>query len=211
MKYLYDPPFLIKKLFNGFSWNTKNQKLLLTFDDGPNAGTTEMILKQLDNMKIKAMFFCVGENVKRFPQLAKEIIVGGHTIGNHTFNHKVLKTISYDERVEQITSFNNLLKNSFDYDVKYFRPPHGKFQLSTRSMLDELSLKNVMWSLLTYDYKNSIDVVKFAVREYLKKDSIIVLHDSEKSKQVIRDSISVIADEADKRGFVFGDAEECLK
>ena len=60
MKYLYNPPILLKKVFNDFSWNTNNGKVLLTFDDGPNPGTTEIILKKLSEEKIKALFFCVG-------------------------------------------------------------------------------------------------------------------------------------------------------
>ena len=53
------------------------------------------------------------------------------------------------------------------------------------------NLKNIMWSLLTYDYKNDLSFVKFATQKYLNKDSIIVLHDSNKSKNIIVDSISL--------------------
>ncbi len=67
-----------------------------------------------------------------------------------------------------------------------------------------------MWSLLTYDYKNDISIVKFAVEKYLKQNSIIVLHDSNKSKEIINDSISFIADEVRKKNYQFGEANECL-
>ena len=66
MKYLYDPPGILKVMFSGFYWNTNNNKILLTFDDGPNPETTEIILKRLSEEKIKAMFFCVGENIKKY-------------------------------------------------------------------------------------------------------------------------------------------------
>jgi peptidoglycan/xylan/chitin deacetylase (PgdA/CDA1 family) len=71
-------------------------------------------------------------------------------------------------------------------------------------------LKNIMWSLLTYDYKNELSIVKFAVEKYLKPNSIIVLHDNNKSKNIISDSISFIVDEVRKRNYQFGEAEECL-
>ena len=67
-----------------------------------------------------------------------------------------------------------------------------------------------MWSLLTYDYKNDLSIVKFAVDKYLKHNSIIVLHDSNKSKNIISDSISFIADEVGKKHYQFGEADECL-
>ena len=74
-----------------------------------------------------------------------------------------------------------------------------------------MNLKAVMWSLLTYDYKNDFNIVKFAVRKYLEKNSIIVLHDSLKSKNIILESINYIVEESSRRGFQIGVPAECLK
>jgi peptidoglycan/xylan/chitin deacetylase (PgdA/CDA1 family) len=210
MKYLYNPPWLLKKYFNDFYWNTFNTKVLLTFDDGPNAETTELILKKLSDEKIKALFFCVGDNVSKYQELVSQILSEGHLIGNHTFNHKILNRISSEEKEEQIASVQKIFDQKFNIKIKYFRPPYGKFQLSTSAMLKKYNLRNVMWSLLTYDYKNDLSIVKLAVEKYLNRNSIIVLHDSKKSKNIILDSISIIADEVKKRNFSFGEAEECL-
>lgn len=210
MKYLYNPPIILKKIFSDFSWNTNNEKILLTFDDGPNPGTTEIILKKLSEEKIKALFFCVGENVQKYPELIHQIKNEGHSFGNHTFNHKILNKISDEEKDYQISSVNKIFNDQFDINLKYFRPSHGRFQLSTSLLMKKHNLKNIMWSLLTYDYKNDISIVKFAVEKYLKPNSIIVLHDSNKSKNIISDSISFIADEVEKRNYQFGEAEECL-
>ena len=210
MKYKYDPPFLVKKIFNDFSWNTNNGKVLLTLDDGPNPGTTEIILKKLSDEKIKALFFCVGENVQKYPEIVQQIKYAGHSFGNHTFNHKILNKFSKDEKDFQISSVNKIFNDQFDIKLKYFRPAHGRFQLSTSSLMRKYQLKNVMWSLLTYDYKNDFSIVKFAINKYLNHNSIIVLHDSNKSKNIIPDSISFIADEMRKRNYQFGEADECL-
>lgn len=210
MKYLYNPPIILKKIFSDFSWNTNNGKVLLTFDDGPNPGTTEIILKKLSEEKIKALFFCVGENVQKYPELIHQIKNEGHSFGNHTFNHKILNKISDEEKDYQISSVNKIFNDQFDINLKYFRPSHGRFQLSTSLLMKKHNLKNIMWSLLTYDYKNDLSIVKFAVEKYLKPNSIIVLHDSNKSKNIISDSISFIADEVEKRNYQFGEAEECL-
>ena len=210
MKYLYNPPIILKKIFSDFSWNTNNEKILLTFDDGPNPGTTEIILKKLSEEKIKALFFCVGENVQKYPELIHQIKNEGHSFGNHTFNHKILNKISDEEKDYQISSVNKIFNDQFDINLKYFRPSHGRFQLSTSSLMKKHQLKNIMWSLLTYDYKNDISIVKFAVEKYLKPNSIIVLHDSNKSKNISSDSINFIADEVEKRNYQFGEAEECL-
>jgi peptidoglycan-N-acetylglucosamine deacetylase len=210
MKYLYNPPLMLKKMFGSFCWETTNNKVLLTFDDGPNPGTTEIILKKLSVEKTKALFFCVGDNANKYPGLVKDILSEGHSVGNHTFNHKILNNISNEEKDFQIDSVNKIFLENFGIKLKYFRPSHGKFQLSTSALLKKHNLKNVMWSLLTYDYKNDLSIVKFAVEKYLKQNSIIVLHDNNKSKNIISDSISFIIDEARKRNYQFGETEECL-
>jgi len=207
---LYTPPALIKKLFSGFIWESNNDKILLSFDDGPAIESTGIILKTLSEKKIKAAFFCVGKNVSENLSLTKEILDEGHLIGNHTFNHKRLTTINNRETNKEIDDFNILLKEKFNYDVIYFRPPYGRFTISTQKTLERKNMKCVMWSLLTEDYKNSFETVKFAVENYLRKNSIVVLHDNVKSKNIIKDSINFIIDEAYRKGFDFGSPAESL-
>jgi len=211
MQSFYNPPLILKKLFGSFVWETSCGKILLTFDDGPIPETTPVILKQLRAKKIKALFFAVGDNIKKYPSLCNQILSEGHVIGNHTYHHKRITKISYDEAIKEIRSFNELLYEKHNYRVKYFRPPHGIFNHRTPSLLRQFGLTNVLWSLLTYDYKNDMSIVKFAVQKYLKQNSIIVLHDSLKSKDIIVDAIDLAVSEADKKGFKFGEPVECLK
>ena len=211
MKYLYNPPFVVKKLFPDFYWQTSNNKILLTFDDGPNPSSTELILKMLDDLKIKSLFFCVGSNNKQNPSLTKLILDAGQTIGNHTFNHKILTRIKKAEALEEINSFNTLLESGQNYKTKYFRPPYGKINLSTKILMRESGLKCIMWNLLTYDYQNEFIKVKFVVDKYLQQNSIVVFHDSNKSKDIIEDSIKYIYEKAVKTDYQFGEPEECLK
>ncbi len=211
MKYSFNPPGIIKACFSKFYWHTTNGKVLLTFDDGPLEKNTQFILDELKKINAKALFFCVGENINKYPEVAKEIFNQGHTIGNHTYNHKRITKLGKSEITEQIDLVTEILKEKLDYNNLFFRPPYGRFNISLSGILQEKNLKNIMWSLLTYDYKNRLDIVKFGVRKYLRNDSIIVLHDSLKSKDIIIDSIRYITDEVLKKGFVFGEPEECLK
>jgi peptidoglycan/xylan/chitin deacetylase (PgdA/CDA1 family) len=210
LKSQYDPPFILKQIFPDFQWESKVGKILLTFDDGPVSGNTDHILRKLNDFKIKAVFFCVGNNILKNSSLASEILNEGHIIGNHTFNHSKLTSPGFDDYVE-IDRFSELAKDKLGYEVKYFRPPHGRFNLFTRNLLKNKKLTNVMWSLLTYDFKGNSSLVKYSVVRYLKKNSIIVLHDSLRSKDIILDSISFIADEVSGKGFRFGEPAECLK
>ena len=210
IKYLYNPPLPVKFLFKEFAWNSVSGQILFTFDDGPVAGNTEGILKKLDELKFKAIFFCVGNNVRYNRSLINEILVEGHTIGNHTMNHKVLTRAGLPEMIEEIIPFNKIMEDEFGYKVDYFRPPHGKFNLKLRSYLNYIDLKCVMWSLLTYDYKNNIDEVKKSLK-HLKGNSIIVLHDSLKSKEVIIAAIDLISESILSNNFSVGTPPECLK
>ena len=211
MKFMYNPPFLIKKIFNVFQWDSIAAKPLITFDDGPNPKTTEIILNELNKHKIKTIFFCVGENLERYESLAKEIISEGHEIGNHTYKHKRIYRQAKNDVIESIGKVQNIAEEKLNYKIKYFRPPYGNYDLRTNSLLKKFGLQNVMWSLLTYDYKNDINIVKFALRKYLKSNSIIVLHDSNKSKDIIKDSINIIIEETNKKNYKIGTPSECLK
>jgi peptidoglycan-N-acetylglucosamine deacetylase len=211
MKLLYNPPYLLKRMFREFYWQTANKKILLTFDDGPNPGNTENILNTLNKLRIKALFFCVGENAQNHKELVKSILGEKHIIGNHTFNHFALTKLKYVDALNEISNFSSLMKTDYNFDVKFFRPPYGRINFSTTKLMNDSGLKCVMWNLLTYDYKKDLKKVKFAVDNYLQENSIIVLHDNLKSKNFIVEAIKYIADSASKKGFEFGSADECLK
>jgi len=210
-RYFYNPPGAVKSIFGKYQWETDCGKILLTFDDGPNPDTTEKILEKLKDNDIKAVFFCVGQNIIKYPELVEKILTDGHTIGNHTMNHSVVTTLSKSKRVEEISSVSNLMRNNHGYDVKFFRPPHGRFNFRLAKELKQIGLKNVMWSLLTYDYKNKKDIVKFAITKYLEKNSIVVMHDSNKSKDVVIESIDLLIRYSLNNKFEFGKPLECLK
>jgi peptidoglycan/xylan/chitin deacetylase (PgdA/CDA1 family) len=210
VKYLYNPPLIVKKLFNNFYWQTSNNKILLTFDDGPNPGTSEKILYTLNKLKISSLHFCVGENLKRYHELVNNILNEGHVIGNHTYHHKTLTSLNSKEALEEIRSVNSLMNENHGYNIEYFRPPYGRINFKTKMIMNETGMKCVMWNLITYDYKNDIKRVKFSIDNYLQSNSIIILHDNNKSSDFIVDSIKYIADTAAAKGFEFGAVEECL-
>lgn len=211
MKYYYNPPLIVKILNRSFHWNTRNNKILLTFDDGPTEAATQRILKTLRANHLKAIFFCVGNNIKNQQALAERMLSDGHTIANHTMNHKMLTQMSRKESITEIGAFNDLMIEKFRYNVKYFRPAHGRFNLKTNGILKELNMKCVMWNLLSYDYENNIDKVKYAIDNYLNENSIIVFHDNIKSNYIIEESLNYTIEQAVRMGFKFGEPEDCLK
>ena len=211
MRYKYHPPIVVQKLFSNFIWKTSNNKILLTFDDGPTEAATLKILNVLKANKLKAIFFCVGNNLRMHCALVQKMLDDGHTIANHTMNHKLLTKLNREESGKEISSFNDLMKEKFNYNVKYFRPPHGRFNLKSNSLMNDLNMKCVMWNLLTYDYENNIEKVKYSVDKYLKENTIIVFHNSIKCSDIIEEALSCTIEQAGKKGFKFGEPEDCLR
>ncbi|MEA4935996.1 Peptidoglycan-N-acetylglucosamine deacetylase [bioreactor metagenome] len=173
-------PVFLRPLFGRLTWRikTKSRLIYLTFDDGPVPEVTPQVLDILDQYGWKATFFCVGENVKRHPELYEEIIHRGHRVGNHSYNHIRGFRFSVEDYVANVNKASEVI------DSKLFRPPHGRIKFSQIKALRE-NYQIVMWDVITYDYdsRKSPDTIFGIVRRYLRKGSIVVFHDSIKAKK----------------------------
>jgi len=148
----------------------------LTFDDGPIPQSTPFILDTLRKFGIKATFFMVGDNVRKYPKLYEQIVAEGHQVGNHTFHHlgsfkHWAITYGYD-----VQDANELIHSHL------FRPPHGWMRHAVYWWLSR-KFTIVMWDLVTRDYSKwlTADDVVNNVKRYARNGSIITFHDSLKS------------------------------
>lgn len=172
------PPKLYRLFFPGALWRIpQDQKCIyLTFDDGPIPEVTPWVLDVLDRYNIKATFFCVGDNVRKYPEIYAEILRRGHKTGNHTFNHlQGLNTLTHNYVA-------NIQKATQYIDSKLFRPPHGHIRVPQFWFLRR-RFRIVMWDLVTRDYSRRLDGdgVFDIVKKYARNGSIVVFHDSLKS------------------------------
>jgi peptidoglycan/xylan/chitin deacetylase (PgdA/CDA1 family) len=173
-------PFLVRFLLPGLHWEVKTTKkeIFLTFDDGPHPEITIQVLDILDKYKAKATFFCVGENVSKYPQTYAEVLKRGHKTGNHTYNHLkgwVTKNKEYHQ---------NIQKCADKVDSKLFRPPYGKIGMTQISRVKK-DFSIVMWSVLSRDFDKQLspeECLKNVVSNS-KPGSIVVFHDSLKSSE----------------------------
>lgn len=174
---LYKTPRFLRLIFNRRSWGfSLNENVLyLTFDDGPHPDITPWVLDELLKENVKATFFCVGENVARYPEIYQRILAEGHAVGNHTMKHEnALKTkpTDYLRSVEQAGKL---------IDSKLFRPPYGRLTPAlARKIRKEYSI--IMWSWLSYDYDRSvpIETILEKAEKQIKSGQILVLHDNPK-------------------------------
>ncbi|MEK4080562.1 polysaccharide deacetylase family protein [Solibacillus sp. FSL K6-1126] len=165
------------QIFGGLTYQaeTKDKVIALTFDDGPTKNV-DQLLPLLDEYKVKATFFLIGNEIEKHPEEAKKLVEAGHQIGNHTYSHKrmVLKSPSFIE--EEIEKTDELIRSIGYAGEIDFRPPYGKKFVGLPYYLNKTNRETIMWSLDPETYYTSVDDKVDYVLENIKPGSIILLH-----------------------------------
>lgn len=173
-------PDYIQKIWRTPIWriNPDEKSVYLTFDDGPNPKVTPLVLDILDKFGVKATFFCVGENVKKYPEVFREVKRRGHTVGNHTFNHLKGYKSSTQDYVKNVWKADEYVHSNL------FRPPHGRIKLSQIRTLKR-DFKIIMWDFITYDFDSKVtpDAILKEVKKRTRNGSIVIFHDSLKAEK----------------------------
>ena len=197
----------IKKIFNNLVWDIPNsdKKIYLTFDDGPIPEVTEWVLDLLKSEDIKATFFCIGDNIKKHPEVYKRILTEEHQTGNHTFNHLngwKTETNQYIDNFKLCETEHLKLNTEHSF---LFRPPYGKIKPSQSKAIRQLGYKIIMWDVLSYDFDSTISVEKCLenVISNTEQGSIIVFHDSLKAEKNLKYALPKAIQILKNKGFVF--------
>jgi len=177
--------WLVKKIFSNYVWDIPNKenKVFLTFDDGPTPEITEWTLTQLKNFNVKATFFCIGDNLRKYPEIAHKVIQDGHSVGNHTYNHLNGWQTTTLEYIENAKLYEEELNKQNFEQTHLFRPPYGKIKPSQSKILRKLGYKIIMWDVLSIDFDATISPEQCLenVLKNVTSGSIIVFHDSQKA------------------------------
>jgi peptidoglycan-N-acetylglucosamine deacetylase len=180
-RYLVKTPWWMKKLYPGCVWDmpVKEKTLYLTFDDGPHPTITPFVLQELKKYNAKATFFCIGENVMKFPDVYQHYIDEGHSVGNHTQCHINGWKTNDGEYLEDIKQAGQYIRSNL------FRPPYGRIK---RSQIKQLHNSNadqkiVMWNILAGDWVPTLAPSKCyeRIKDRVSDGDIIVLHESDKA------------------------------
>ena len=130
--------------------NTK--KIYLTFDEGYENGYTSKILDSLKEKKVPAVFFVTYDYAKRNHDLVQRMIHEGHVVGNHSYTHPSMPTLSLTKASDEITKMHSYVKENFSYTMTLFRPPMGEFSERTLALAQSLKYKSVFWSFAYVDW-----------------------------------------------------------
>lgn len=181
--FIEQPPWFYRALFPGATWRIPSDErcVYLTFDDGPIPEVTPWVLNTLDLYGVKATFFMVGDNVRKHPDVFRQVVERGHAVGNHTFHH--IQGIRYDTRgyLADVEQADQLIPGFL------FRPPHGHMRFPQLLCLRKTH-RIVMWDVVTRDYSPHLtpQQVLDNVKRYTRNGSIIVFHDSLKAERNMR-------------------------
>ena len=196
----------IKKLFSNYVWDIPNMenKVYLTFDDGPTPEITQWTLNQLKNYNAKATFFCIGDNIRKYPEVFKEVVKEGHSIGNHTFNHLNGWKTNTQNYIENAKLFEKEYGKLSTENCKLFRPPYGKITPSQSKILRKMGYKIIMWDVLSVDFDVTITPEQCLenVLQNVKSGSIIVFHDSVKAFANLEYVLPRTLEFLEQKGFV---------
>lgn len=180
-------------------------QVALTFDDGPDARVTPLILDKLSQLKVPAAFFCTGEKILANPDLAKRICNEGHIIGNHTFSHGWWTNFLFGKYLfNEIERTQRAIKDAAGVSPIFFRPPAGLTNPHFNSVLKKVGLTMVGWSVRSLDRIASKP--EAAVKRIINKTddgSIIVLHDGGTKLGFAVDIVLEVVPKLRNRGYTF--------
>ena len=198
--YLVKTPNVIQSLFPNFTWRipTQEKTVYLTFDDGPIPEVTPWVVAQLEKFSAKATFFCVGDNVRKHPEVFQQVVDAGHAVGNHTFHH-----------------LNGWLQDNIPYfhDIRHcarlinstlFRPPYGRLKPRQAQFLQR-HYRIVMWDVLSGDFDPAITPEQCLqnVLRNVSAGSIVVFHDSLKAQEKLTYVLPRVLEALSEQGYRF--------
>lgn len=154
--------------------------LALTFDDGPNPAVTPALLDLLGRHDVRATFFLMGQRVRAFPSLAREIAARGHVIGNHTETHANLFLLSSERVRQELDLCREAIESATDFKLRWMRPPFGVRGPQLGRVVRKLGYAGVtMWSRWARDWKpQPAKRVIHRLRRVIGGD-IVLLHDGD--------------------------------
>lgn len=206
--YTVKTPKVIQQIYASYLWrfSISEKCIYLTFDDGPTPEVTDFVLTELKRFNAKATFFCIGNNIKKHPDIFQRVIDNGHSIGNHTHNHLKgwkTKTKNYiEDALEAEKSIYSMINSN---SIKLFRPPYGKLKKKQAKRLQGLGYKIVMWDVVSADF--DVDISNSQCLENVihntTNGSIVVFHDSFKARERMEYALPKVLRYFTEKGFEF--------
>jgi peptidoglycan/xylan/chitin deacetylase (PgdA/CDA1 family) len=184
--------------------------LYLTYDDGPEPAYTHPILDLLRRYQAKATFFVLGGQVSRYPDALRAEAAAGHSVGNHTYTHVALNTVSQAVFVEEMNKTKKVMLETagnlftLDHDVRYMRPPYGAIDEHTSVYAAELGYAMVLWDVDPRDWSEpGTDAIANHVLQNIQPGHIVLLHDGGGDRRQTVAATKIILNALTAQGYQF--------
>lgn len=183
----------------------EHPKVALTFDDGPHAFYTEMLLDGLKERGICVTFFLIGKNIEGNEEIVQRMQKEGHLIGNHTYHHVNLKELSQKEAEQEIQKAGDKIYESTGICTAFVRPPFGEWK---KNLDLDMAMIPVSWNIDSLDWttENTEKIIKRVVKD-VGEDDIILMHDVYKTSV---EAALQIVDILKERGYEFVTVDKLL-
>ncbi len=182
------------------------KQIALTFDDGPSFRYSMKVLDILKREKVKATFFIVGQKAEEYPEILKMMADDGHELGNHTYYHSRITTLSEAKLLAELKDTSLAIKKVTGKRVVFFRPPFGDFTRDERITIEKAGYKMVLWSVHADDFYHlgwgmrTPKSIENRVIRFVTGGDIILAHDD--SEQIV-EALPVIIETLKKEGYSF--------
>ncbi len=150
----------------------------LTFDDGPQPGSTDRVLDVLGELDVRATFFCVGRNAQAHPQLVRRISADGHAVGSHSFTHPDPEFTRTEVLAQDYADGRRAVAAALGEDTRLFRPPRGHLTPTTAVVLRRQGLRTWLWTLDPEDWRPGVTREHItSVAGRAQAGDVVLLHD----------------------------------
>lgn len=193
---------------------TSEKVAALTFDDGPDPGNTDIVLKTLKKHNAKATFFVMGNKAEAHPELLQQMIEDGHEIGNHSYSHKAFNNMKKDMIRQEISHTNGIIYKITAQKPIWFRPPGGYLSYELIKITDQEKVKIAYWSWETdsKDWKgSSSQSIANHICKHISPGQIIILHDGCTNGLKTAKAVDLMLTDLSKQGYRFVTMSELMK
>ncbi|WP_144554452.1 polysaccharide deacetylase family protein [Bacillus sp. X1(2014)] len=192
---------------------TSRKAVAITFDDGPNPIYTPQVLEIFSETVGKATFFMIGEQMKKNPEVVKQVAARGHEIGNHTFTHPKLSQLSNIECLEEIEKNEKLIEELAGRKPVVFRPPYLDYNQDTVSLLKQKGYPIIgALNLAAHDWEQpGVTHILEKSREGIKNGSILIFHDGYGDRSQTIEAVRKLVSELTSQGYQLVTVSELLE
>ncbi len=207
-------PFFVRATEEGIFTHAKTEERIvaLTFDDGPHPRYTQAILDLLGEYGAKATFFVIGKNLEYYGDAAKRAVREGHEIGNHTYSHPTLPSLSRKALEEELLRNEEVIEEVLGVLPTVFRPPEGSCTAAVVEVAKKHGSPLVLWSIDTRDWAgvNTKKIVSEVLGK-VRPGSIILFHDYTVGNCHTVDALKEILPQLCAAGYRFVTVSELLR